>query len=128
MLIIRILLMLTSLFLQTRHSLVPSVTAAVKELHSYDVPEVLAVDAAGGSGAYMDWVRANTAHTSSHTSSASLVPEADAQTGERQSLCEVGAVEAHAVTGDVLSTGSALQVAAETIRYTAYGTSDTGSV
>lgn len=121
--------------LQTRRSLVPSVTAAVKELHSYDVPEVLAVDVAGGSDAYLDWVRANTANTNTHTPStstkaASLVPEAtkSARQEQGESLCESGAVKVHAVTGDVLSTDSALKVAAESIRYTAAGTSDACAV
>ena len=31
--------------------------ARVRELHSYEVPEILAIETAGGSGAYMDWIR-----------------------------------------------------------------------
>ncbi len=31
--------------------------ACVQELHSYDLPEILALETAGGSGAYMDWIR-----------------------------------------------------------------------
>lgn len=118
---------------QTRRSLVQSVTAAVKELHTYDVPEVLAVDVAGGSDAYPDWVRrANTVNTDVPTSkAASLVPDATKNAGQGEggdSLCESGAVRVHAVTGDVLSTDSALKVAAESIRYTAAGTSDACTV
>jgi len=113
---------------QTRRSLVQSVTAAVKELHTYDVPEVLAVDVAGGSDAYLDWVRANTVNTDVPTSkAASLVSDAGQGEGG-DSLCESGAVRVHAVTGDVLSTDSALKVAAESIRYTAAGTSDACTV
>lgn len=32
----------------------------VRELHPYDLPEVLALPAAGGSAAYLDWVRRET--------------------------------------------------------------------
>ena len=31
--------------------------ARVRELHSYEVPEILAIETTGGSGAYMDWIR-----------------------------------------------------------------------
>lgn len=111
-------------------------TAAVKELHPYDVPEVLAVDVAGGSGVYLDWVRATTAHTAhaaaspATTNAAAIVPDTTqkAPKGEGEGLLEPGAVKVHAVTGDVLSTDSALKVAAESIRYTTAGTSDTCSV
>jgi periplasmic divalent cation tolerance protein len=33
----------------------------VRALHPYDVPEVLALPTAGGSAAYLDWVRAEAA-------------------------------------------------------------------
>jgi periplasmic divalent cation tolerance protein len=33
-------------------------TALIEELHSYDVPEVLAFEAAGGSRSYLEWVAA----------------------------------------------------------------------
>lgn len=33
-----------------------SVTAAIEELHSYDLPEVLAFKVADGSRSYLDWV------------------------------------------------------------------------
>lgn len=46
--------------MQTRKALVDSVTAAVEELHSYSVPESLALEVTAGSGAYLDWVRAST--------------------------------------------------------------------
>jgi periplasmic divalent cation tolerance protein len=35
-------------------------TALIEELHSYDVPEVLAFEVASGSRAYLDWVGAET--------------------------------------------------------------------
>lgn len=36
-------------------------TALIEELHSYDVPEVLAFEVAHGSRSYLDWVAAETA-------------------------------------------------------------------
>jgi|SRR5580765_459404 len=35
-------------------------TALIEELHSYDVPEVLAFEVAHGSRSYLDWVAAET--------------------------------------------------------------------
>jgi periplasmic divalent cation tolerance protein len=32
------------------------VEAAIREMHSYDVPEILAVEAVTGSGDYLKWV------------------------------------------------------------------------
>ena len=36
---------------------VAALAARVKELHDYDLPEVLELPATGGSTAYLDWVR-----------------------------------------------------------------------
>ena len=36
----------------------PALAAAVEELHSYEVPEVVAVSVVVGSEPYLDWVRA----------------------------------------------------------------------
>ena len=44
------------LIMKTRAQLVDALTARVEALHPYDVPEVVAVDVAGGSAAYLDWV------------------------------------------------------------------------
>jgi len=53
------------LVIKTRRSLVPAVTAAVKDMHSYDVPEGIAVDISTkdpqsgerrGNAEYIDWV------------------------------------------------------------------------
>lgn len=38
----------------------PEVTAAIKELHSYDVPEIIAADITGGNKDYLKWVGENT--------------------------------------------------------------------
>lgn len=48
------------LVIKTRSEGVPALTAAVRERHPYDEPEVLALPVAGGSQSYMDWVRAST--------------------------------------------------------------------
>ena len=37
------------------------IIAQVKELHSYDVPEIIALPILGGSKEYLDWVEKNTA-------------------------------------------------------------------
>jgi len=44
------------LVMKTRQDLVPQVTQAVVEAHSYDVPEVIAVPLSGGSQAYLRWI------------------------------------------------------------------------
>lgn len=44
------------LLLKSRAERVPAVAARVKALHPYELPEVLAVPAVGGSQAYLDWV------------------------------------------------------------------------
>ncbi len=41
---------------KTALRLLPELEARVRELHSYDLPEVLAVESAGGSPAYLEWV------------------------------------------------------------------------
>ncbi|MEE8473890.1 MAG: divalent-cation tolerance protein CutA [Myxococcota bacterium] len=45
------------LFVKTRVDRMPALAARVRELHPYDVPEVLALPAVGGSEEYLDWVR-----------------------------------------------------------------------
>ena len=48
------------LIAKTRAGLTPEVASFVRKNHSHSVPEVLAVDVAGGSAPYLDWVGANT--------------------------------------------------------------------
>jgi periplasmic divalent cation tolerance protein len=48
------------LVIKTTDDRVPAVRARVTELHSYELPEFLVVDASGGSNAYLDWVSAST--------------------------------------------------------------------
>ena len=42
--------------LKTAHAAVPDVLARVRELHGYEIPEILATDAADGHPAYLRWV------------------------------------------------------------------------
>ena len=50
---------------QTRRSMVSDVTSAVKELHSYSMPESIALDvnSEGSNAAYLDWVIQSTHKT-----------------------------------------------------------------
>lgn len=49
----------TLLVIKTRSGLLPQVERFVKELHSYTVPEVIALPIESGSRAYLDWLGAN---------------------------------------------------------------------
>ena len=44
------------LIIKTREGLFPALEKKVKELHSYEVPEVIALPLAFGSEAYLDWL------------------------------------------------------------------------
>ena len=44
------------LVLKTRADLVPALTALVRSLHSYEVPEVIALRITGGNAAYLRWI------------------------------------------------------------------------
>ena len=48
------------LHLHTRADLVPEITGRVCELHSYEVPCVMALPIVGGLPAYLDWIVAMT--------------------------------------------------------------------
>jgi len=48
------------LMIKTRKSLVDLLSLRVKELHSYDLPEVIALPIQGGLEDYLDWVRKET--------------------------------------------------------------------
>ena len=44
------------LIAKTRASLVPKVISLVKEVHSYEVPEIIALPVTGGNEDYLKWV------------------------------------------------------------------------
>ena len=46
--------------IKTRAELYDAVENLVRELHSYDVPEILAVPVIRGSGAYLEWLKQET--------------------------------------------------------------------
>jgi periplasmic divalent cation tolerance protein len=44
------------LIVKTRESLLPDIIKSVKKIHSYDVPEIIALPIVGGSEEYLDWI------------------------------------------------------------------------
>ena len=50
----------TPVLIKTRSALFPEVEAAIRELHPYELPEIIAVPVAYGSADYLDWVGAET--------------------------------------------------------------------
>lgn len=49
------------LIAKTRVSMLPEIVALVKKLHSYDVPEVIALPITGGNQDYLEWIERNIA-------------------------------------------------------------------
>ena len=49
------------LTIKTRAALYPRVEAAIRELHDYELPEIVAVPIAAGYGPYIGWLVAETA-------------------------------------------------------------------
>ena len=49
------------LLVKTRSDRCEALAARVRDLHPYDLPEVLALPAVGGSETYLDWVRSESA-------------------------------------------------------------------
>lgn len=48
---------------KTRADLYPQVEAAIREAHTYDIPEILAVPIVAGSNSYLGWLAAETAQS-----------------------------------------------------------------
>lgn len=48
------------LIIKTQHRLLDLLVARIKELHSYETPEVIAMPIIGGSAEYLDWIRGET--------------------------------------------------------------------
>ena len=46
--------------IKTRRSLFEQVRRCLRELHSYELPEIIALPLEGGDSAYLDWVREST--------------------------------------------------------------------
>ncbi len=46
------------LIIKSKSSLLDEIVTTVKELHSYDVPEVIALPISGGNPDYLDWMQA----------------------------------------------------------------------
>jgi periplasmic divalent cation tolerance protein len=44
------------LMVKSRESLLPDIIKTVKKLHSYTVPEIIALPISGGSPEYLDWI------------------------------------------------------------------------
>lgn len=44
------------LMVKTKDSLLPDIVKAVKKIHSYSVPEIIAIPIIGGSEEYLDWI------------------------------------------------------------------------
>lgn len=57
------------LVMKSRTGLMEEIVETVKSLHSYDVPEVIALPILGGSKEYLDWVVENTKEPSSQIQS-----------------------------------------------------------
>ncbi|MBL8214617.1 MAG: divalent-cation tolerance protein CutA [Bryobacterales bacterium] len=47
------------LLIKTRADLLAAVEATIRELHNYEVPEVLVLEVMGGSNDYLGWLAAN---------------------------------------------------------------------
>lgn len=48
------------LMIKTRSKLIDTLTSKVKEMHPYDVCEVISVPITGGNSQYLDWIRSST--------------------------------------------------------------------
>lgn len=49
------------LIVKTQHRLLDPLIERIRELHSYDLPEIIAMPIVGGSVPYLDWIRQETA-------------------------------------------------------------------
>jgi len=54
------------LIIKTRASLLDEVVRTIKELHSYEVPEVIALPIVGGNQDYLDWIDRETENSDVH--------------------------------------------------------------
>lgn len=54
----------TLLVIKSTRARLPALAERVRELHPYELPEVVAVPVMGGLDGYLDWLRASVAHDS----------------------------------------------------------------
>lgn len=59
----------------------------MKELHSYEVPESIALDVTAGSAAYLDWVRESTATS---TAAGAGAAQKEGKVGEAAGVVDAG--------------------------------------
>ena len=50
----------SAMFMKTRSAKVSKVIERIKELHSYDVPEIISFEIEKGSKNYLDWIGSET--------------------------------------------------------------------
>jgi len=55
------------LLIKTRANLIPAIELRLRELHSYDIPELVAIPIGPGSQPYLDWLFASTQDTTART-------------------------------------------------------------
>lgn len=55
----------TLLLIKTTQARLPALSARIRELHPYELPEVVAVPVLGGLAEYLDWIRAGVSGPSS---------------------------------------------------------------
>lgn len=48
------------LIIKTKNDLYPRLEEAIKKMHSYEVPEIVAVPVVAGSREYLDWIKTET--------------------------------------------------------------------
>jgi len=48
------------LFIKTRNDLFPKLEQRIRELHSYEVPEIIGLPVCQGSQTYLDWIKKET--------------------------------------------------------------------
>jgi len=48
------------LFIKTRNDLYPKLEQRIRELHSYEVPEIIGLPVCQGSQVYLDWIKKET--------------------------------------------------------------------
>jgi periplasmic divalent cation tolerance protein len=50
------------LIVKSREARLPDIIKSGKQIHSYDLPEIIALPVVGGSGDYLDWIDVETKH------------------------------------------------------------------